>query len=110
MREALTLSRNPVAVQLWLKYDADSYHRAPLAIRDHDADFALSASAIGASEVQLLEFVAAFTALDNLGTPVTPRCVYRVEDASGKTLWTQEICLLSPPALDPRACLPFCVT
>ena len=51
--------------------------------------------------MQPLEFVAAFTALDTLGTPMMPRFVYRVEDRAGKTLWTQEVRSL-PPALDPR--------
>jgi 1A family penicillin-binding protein len=101
LREAITLSRNPVAVQLWMKYGADSI--IALA-RRFGIDTPISpypASAIGASEVQPLDFIAAYTVLDNLGTPVEPRLVYRVEDRGGKTLWTQEVRSL-PPALDPQ--------
>jgi 1A family penicillin-binding protein len=101
LRDALTLSRNPVAVQLWMKYGADSIIALARRFGITTPISPYPASAIGASEVQPLEFVAAFTAFANLGTPVTPRFVYRVEDSSGKTLWTQEIRSL-PPALDPR--------
>ena len=101
LREALTLSRNPVAVQLWLKYGADSIIALARRFGITTPISPYPASAIGASEVQPLEFIAAFTALDNLGTPVTPRFIYRIEDPSGKTIWTQEIRSL-PPALDPR--------
>ena len=101
LREALTLSRNPVAVQLWLKYGADSIIALARRFGITTPISPYPASAIGASEVQPLEFIAAFTALDNLGTPVTPRLIYRIEDPSGKTVWTQEIRSL-PPALDPR--------
>ncbi len=101
LREALTFSRNPVAVQLWMKYGADSI--IALA-RRFGIDSPISpypASAIGASEVQPLDFIAAYTALDNLGTPVEPRFVYRVEDRTGRILWTQGVRSLAP-ALDPR--------
>ena len=101
LREALTLSRNPVAVQLWMKYGADSIIALARRFGITTPISPYPASAIGASEVQPLEFVAAFTALDNLGTPVIPRFVYRVEDRAGKTVWSQEVRSL-PPALDPR--------
>jgi penicillin-binding protein 1A len=101
LRQALTLSRNPVAVQLWVKYGADSIIALARRFGITTPIAPYPASAIGASEVQPLEFIAAFTALDNLGTPVVPRFVYRVEDPSGKTVWTQEVRSLLP-ALDPR--------
>ncbi|MGH7655369.1 MAG: transglycosylase domain-containing protein [Gemmatimonadaceae bacterium] len=101
LREALTLSRNPVAVQLWMKYGADSIIALARRFGITTPIAPYPASAIGASEVQPLEFVAAFTALDNLGTPMVPRFVYRVEDRAGKTVWAQEVRSL-PPALDPR--------
>ncbi|MFI5231937.1 MAG: transglycosylase domain-containing protein [Gemmatimonadales bacterium] len=101
LREALTRSRNPVAVQLWMKYGADSIIALARRFGITTPISPYPASAIGASEVQPLEFVAAFTALDNLGTPMTPRFIYRVEDRAGKTLWSQEVRSL-PPALDPR--------
>ncbi len=101
LREALTLSRNPVAVQLWMKYGADSIIALARRFGITTPISPYPASAIGASEVQPLEFVAAFTAFANLGTPVIPRFVYRVDDPSGKTLWSQETRSL-PPAMDPR--------
>ena len=58
-------------------------------------------SAIGASAVQPLDLVAAYTTFANLGTPVEPRFIHRIEDANGKVVWTREVRAL-PPALDPR--------
>jgi 1A family penicillin-binding protein len=101
LREALTLSRNPVAVQLWMKYGADSIIALARRFGITTPISPYPASAIGASEVQPLEFIAAFTALDNLGTPMQPRFVYRVDDRAGKTLWTQSVQSLAP-ALDPQ--------
>lgn len=101
LRDALTYSRNPVAVQLWMKYGADSIIALARRFGITTPISPYPASAIGASEVQPLEFIAAFTALDNLGTPVVPRFIYRVEDRAGKTLWSQSVRSL-PPALDPR--------
>ena len=101
LREAITLSRNPVAVQLWMKYGADSI--IALAHR-FGIDSPISpypASAIGASEVQPLDFIAAYTGIENLGSPMQPRFVYRVEDRQGKTLWSQSVSALAP-VLDPK--------
>ena len=100
LREAMSRSRNPVAVQLWMKLGADSIialaHRFGLS--SPIAPF--PSSAIGASEVQPLDFVAAFTTFANLGTPVEPRFVHRVEDKAGSVVWSPEVQAL-PPALDP---------
>jgi penicillin-binding protein 1A len=101
LREAITQSRNPVAVQLWMKYGADSIIALARRFGITTPISPYPASAIGASEVHPLEFIAAFTALDNLGTPMAPRFVYRVEDRAGKTLWTQGVRSLAP-ALDPQ--------
>jgi membrane peptidoglycan carboxypeptidase len=101
LRQALTRSRNPVAVQLWLKSGPDSVialaHR--FGIESSIAPY--PSSAIGASVVQPLGFVAAYTAFANLGTTVEPRFVHHVEDRAGKTVWTQSIRTLAP-ALDPQ--------
>ena len=101
LRQALTRSRNPVAVQLWLKSGPDSVialaHR--FGIESSIAPY--PSSAIGASVVQPLGFVAAYTAFANLGTTVEPRFVHRVEDRNGRTVWTQSIRTLAP-ALDPQ--------
>jgi penicillin-binding protein 1A len=101
LRDALTFSRNPVAVQLWMKYGADSIIALVRRFGITTPIAPYPASAIGASEVQPLSFIAAFTALDNLGTPMQPRFVYRVEDRAGKTVWSQGVQSL-PPALDPQ--------
>ncbi|HEY0931258.1 MAG TPA: transglycosylase domain-containing protein, partial [Gemmatimonas sp.] len=101
LREALTRSRNPVAVQLAVSVGMDSVTalarraglRAPIA--------PYPSSALGASVVQPLDFVAAYAAFDNGGVGVDPRFIARVEDRTGRTV-------LSPagaptrPAMDPR--------
>ncbi len=102
LREALTRSRNPVAVQLWQLLGADTVtalaHR--MGIRATIAPY--PSSAIGASVVQPLDFVTAYATFANLGVAVEPRFVVRVEDRAGRTVWTPTV---APPqlALDPRA-------
>jgi len=101
VREALTKSRNPVAVQLALAVGMDSVIalarraglRAPIA--------PYPSSALGASVVQPLDFVAAYATFDNGGVAVEPRFVQRIEDRSGRTVFTP---LIPPPrpAMDPR--------
>ncbi len=101
LREALTYSRNPVAVQLALRVGLDSMaamgHRAgigtPIA--------AVPASALGASAVHPIDYVAAYTVWANLGSVVEPRLITRVEDASGRVVMQR------PPStpqsvMDPR--------
>jgi penicillin-binding protein 1A len=102
LRQALTRSRNPVAVQLWLKSGADSVIALAHRFGIESAIAPYPSSAIGASVVQPLGFVAAFTVFANLGTMVQPRFVHRVEDRAGRTVWTQQVRIL-PPALDPQA-------
>ena len=102
LRMAMTRSRNPVAVQLWLRLGADSIIALARRFGISSAIAPYPSSAIGASVVQPLGFVAAFTAFANLGTPVEPRFVYRVEDRSGRTVWSQGVRTL-PPALDAGA-------
>ena len=99
LREAITRSRNPVAVQLWMKLGADSVIALArrFGIRSPIAPY--PSSAIGASVVQPLDFVAAFTAFANLGTPMEPRFVHRVEDRTGRPVWSPDVQAL-PPALD----------
>ena len=101
LREAITFSRNPVAVQLWMKYGADSIIALARRFGINTPIAPYPASAIGASEVQPLDFIAAYTAFAALGTPMVPRFVYRVEDRSGRTLWSQGVASLAP-ALDAR--------
>ncbi|MBI1810067.1 MAG: hypothetical protein HYR75_09240, partial [Gemmatimonadetes bacterium] len=100
LRQALTRSRNPVAVQLWLREGADSVIALAQRFGITSPIRPYPSSAIGASEVHPIEFVAAYTAFANLGTPVEPRFVYRIEDRAGRTVWGQEI-RTRPPAVDP---------
>ena len=101
MREALARSRNPVAVQLTLLLGIDSV--AALAqrfgIRTPIAPY--PSSALGATALQPLDFVAAYATFANLGVSVEPRLVSRVENAAGATVWTPP--RASPQlAVDPR--------
>lgn len=101
MREALTRSRNPVAVQLALAVGMDSVIalarrsglRAPIS--------PYPSSALGASVVQPLDFVAAYATFDNGGVAVEPRFVQRIEDRTGRTVFAPQV---APPrpAMDPR--------
>jgi len=101
LRDALAKSRNVVAVQLGQKLGMDSIsslaHRMGLSSKI--APF--PSSAIGASVVQPLDLVAAYTTFANLGTPVEPRFIYRIEDRNRKVVLSREVKALAP-ALDPR--------
>ncbi len=101
LREALTKSRNPVAVQLALAVGMDSVSalarraglRAPIA--------PYPSSALGASAVQPLDFVAAYASFDNGGVAVEPRFLQRIDDRSGRTVFTPFVAP-ARPAMDPR--------
>ena len=101
MREALIRSRNPVAVQLALAVGMDSVIalarraglRAPIS--------SYPSSALGASVVQPLDFVAAYATFDNGGVAVEPRFVQRIEDRTGRTVFTPQIAA-ARSAMDPR--------
>lgn len=101
LREALTRSRNPVAVQLAMSVGMDSVTalarraglRAPIA--------PYPSSALGASVVQPLDFVAAYAAFDNGGVGVDPRFISRVDDRTGKTVLVPTSAPVRP-AMDPR--------
>ncbi len=101
MREALAKSRNIVAVELGQKLGMDSVIATARRMGITSPIAPVPASAIGASAVQPLNLISAYTTFANLGTPVTPRFIYRVEDPSGKVVMSQPVHAL-PPALDPR--------
>ncbi|MBA4073128.1 MAG: hypothetical protein C0497_15080, partial [Gemmatimonas sp.] len=98
LREALVRSRNPVAVQLWQRVTGDSVVALSrrMGIRSYIAPW--PSSAIGASALQPLDLVAAFTVFPNLGASVEPRFVYRADDAQGRTVYSQGVRML-PPAM-----------
>ena len=101
MREALIHSRNPVAVQLALRVGLDSMvaiaHRGGIA----SPIAAVPASALGASVVTPLDYVAAYTVWANLGSTVEPRLLTRIDDASGKTV-LQRAATAPQSVIDPR--------
>jgi len=101
LREALARSRNIVAVELGQQLGMDSVIATARRMGISSPIANVPASAIGASAVQPLDLVSAYTTFANLGTPMEPRFIYRVEDASGKVLMSPPVRAL-PPALDPR--------
>lgn len=101
MREALTRSRNPVAVQLAMRVSMDSViaMARSLGISSYIAPY--PSSAIGASVVQPLDLVTAFAAFDNGGHRVEPRFITSIEDRTGKVVW-QTRPVEAPRVLDPK--------
>lgn len=102
LRDALVHSRNTVAVQLGLRVSMDSVaslvERAgvDLPMRPYPS------SAIGASEVHPVDFVAAYAAFATNGFAVEPRFVTRVEDRAGRVVYSAPV--PAPRlAMDPRA-------
>ncbi len=101
LREALTRSRNPVAVQLGMKFGMDSVAALAHAMGISSPIAPVPSSAIGASALRPIELVAAYVAIANLGSAVEPSFVNRVEDRAGKTVWAPKPAS-SSLALDPR--------
>ena len=101
LREALTHSRNPVAVQLALRVGLDSMvaiaHRAGISTPIAP----VPSSALGASAVRPLDYVAAYTVWANLGSTVEPRIVTRIEDAAGRVVY-QRGPSVPQQVMDPR--------
>ncbi|NUO64029.1 MAG: PBP1A family penicillin-binding protein [Gemmatimonadaceae bacterium] len=101
LREALTKSRNPVAVQLGMKLGMDSVAGLARAMGIQSPIAPVPSSAIGASVLRPIELVTAYAAFDNLGSSVEPSFIHRVEDRAGKTVWKPTPAAPSL-ALDPR--------
>lgn len=101
LREALAKSRNVVAVQLGQTIGMDSVIALARRMGITSPIAPYPSSAIGASAVQPLDLIAAYTTFANLGTPVEPRFIHRIEDRSGKAVFSAPVRTL-PPALDPR--------
>ncbi len=102
LREALARSRNVVAVQLAVQLGMDSVIATARRMGIEAPIAPYPSSAIGASVVQPLDMIASYTTFANLGTPVEPRFIHRIDDRSGRTVYTAPMRVL-PPALDPRA-------
>jgi penicillin-binding protein 1A len=101
LREALARSRNVVAVQLGMRLGMDSIASLARRMGLSSKIAPYPSSAIGASVVQPLDLIAAYTTFANLGTPVEPRFIYRIEDRNRKVVLAREVRALAP-ALDPR--------
>jgi penicillin-binding protein 1A len=101
LREALTRSRNVVAVQLGQQVGMDSVIALARRMGISSPIAPYPSSAIGASAVQPLDLIAAYTTFANLGTAVEPRFIHRIEGRSGKVVLTRPVRAL-PPALDQR--------
>jgi membrane carboxypeptidase/penicillin-binding protein len=101
LRDALARSRNVVAVQLGLRLGMDSIASLARRMGLSSKIAPYPSSAIGASVVQPLDLIAAYTTFANLGTPVEPRFIYRIEDRNRKVVLSREVRALAP-ALDPR--------
>lgn len=101
MREALTRSRNPVAVQLAQSVTMDSVISLAKRTGMHANIAPYPSSALGASVVQPLDFITAYAAFNNGGFNVAPRFILRIEDMDGRPVYTPPF---TPPrpAMDPR--------
>ncbi|MEO8337508.1 MAG: PBP1A family penicillin-binding protein [bacterium] len=101
LREALIHSRNPVAVQLAMRVGYDSMagiaHRAGISTPIDE----VPASALGASVVRPIDYVAAYSVWANLGNAVEPRIVTRIEDAAGRLVF-QQAPSMPQQVIDPR--------
>ena len=96
MREALAQSRNTVAVRLWERLGADSVIAVARRAGLSSPIAPFPSSALGASAVRPIDLVAAYTTFANLGTPVEPRFVLRVEDPSGRSIYSEATQTLAP--------------
>jgi penicillin-binding protein 2D len=101
LRDALTYSRNPVAVQLAMYVGLDSVaaiaHRAGIDSRIAE----VPSSALGASVVRPLDYVAAYTVWANMGSVVEPRIITRIDDANGRVV-LQRAPSVPQSVIDPR--------
>lgn len=102
LREALARSRNPVAVQLWLKYGPDSVIALAKRAGISTPIAPYPSSAIGASVVRPIDFIAAYTTIARLGSAVDARLVTRIEDAARRTVYERDVQTL-PQAMDSAA-------
>lgn len=102
LRDALVKSRNPVAVQLWEQFGADSVIDWVRRFGITTAIAPYPSSAIGASAVRPIDFVAAYTAFANLGRPVEPRLITRIEDPAHRVVFAPPVDTL-PAVMTPAA-------
>ena len=101
VRDALVRSRNPVAVQLGMAEGIDTIAALAHALGITSPIASYPSSAIGASAVRPLDLVTAYAAFDNDGAAVTPRFIKKIDDASGRVVYTERAAVRDS-VLDPR--------
>src|SRR5512140_254654 len=101
LRDALTRSRNPVAVQLGMAEGIDTISALARALGITTPIAPFPSSAIGASAVRPLDLVAAYAAFDNDGSAVAPRFIHHIDDAMGHVVYTEKPSVRDS-ILDPR--------
>jgi penicillin-binding protein 1A len=101
MREALVHSRNPVAVQLAMRIGYDSMAAMSRRVGIETPVATVPSSALGASVVRPLDYVASYAVWANQGGAVEPRIVTRIEDANGRVVY-QRGPSVPQPVIDPR--------
>ena len=101
MREALVRSRNTVAVDVGQRVGIDTIASLTQRAGLETAISPYPSSAIGASVVRPVDFVAAYSAFATGGMAVEPRYITRIEDRAGRVVYSAT----EPQrrrALDPR--------
>lgn len=88
MRDALSRSRNTTAVELAQRVGMDSVIALARRLGIETPIAPYPSSAIGASEVRVIDLVAAYSTFANLGGRVEPRAIGRIEDRAGRTIHT----------------------
>ena len=88
MREALIHSRNTIAVQLGLRVGMDSVVALVQRVGFDTPMQPYPSSAIGASVVRPVNFVAAYSVFATNGRVVEPRYITRIEDRSGHVVFS----------------------
>jgi penicillin-binding protein 1A len=101
LREALVHSRNTVAVQLGLRVGMDSIAELVDRVGFDSPMLPYPSSAIGASEVRPVSFVAAYSVFATGGIAVEPRFITRIEDRAGRVVYAAPA-PEGAPVLDPR--------
>ena len=101
MREALARSRNPVAVELWQRATPDSVIALARRAGVNAQIPRYPSSALGAAAVRPIDFVAAYANFATLGQHPEARFVTRVEDRTGRAVFTPPAAAPAP-GVDPR--------
>jgi membrane carboxypeptidase/penicillin-binding protein len=88
LRDALVFSRNTVAVQLGMQVGMDSVASLVRRVGFDTPMVPYPSSAIGASVVRPVDFVAAYSAFATNGIAVEPRYITRIEDRAGRVAYS----------------------